>query len=93
MKNYNVAALRGEDMSDAQHADAMGIVVPEEILNTPKYNDYVLDHIRDQNITHYQTELNPKTDIRYTQEEATVLANKQREAAKKNIDKLMSKVK
>lgn len=93
MKNYNAAALRGEDITDAQHADAMGIVVPEEILNTPQYNDYVLDHIRDQNVQFFQKEMNAKTGERYTEEEATALANEQRVAAKKNIDKLMKAAK
>lgn len=93
MKNYNAAALRGEDITDAQHADAMGISVPEEILNTPEYNDYILDHIRDQNIQFFQKEMNAKTGERYTEAEATALANEQRVAAKKNIDKLMKAAK
>jgi len=89
MKNYNVAALRGEEITDAEHASTIGIEVPDDILNTPKYNDYVLDKVYQDNIGHLQTENNPLTGQRYTFEEATQKAEEYRRSAKENINALM----
>jgi len=89
MKNYNVAALRGEDISDAEHASTIGIEVPADILNTPQYNDYVINKVYQDNIVHFQTELNPLTGQRYTLKEATAKAEEYRQSAKENINALM----
>ena len=91
MKNYNAASLRGEDITDAEHAQQMGITVPADILNTPKYNDYVLDRIYEQNVEHFQTEINPLTSKLYTAEEAISKANAFRDKAKANIAGLIRK--
>jgi hypothetical protein len=89
MKNYNLAALRGEEITDAEHAQAIGINVPADILNTPKYNDYVLDRIYEDNVTAFQTEINPETSKLYTPEEAAAKADMFRSEARKNIANLM----
>lgn len=89
MKNYNAAALRGENVTDAEHAQALGLTVPSDILNTPKYNDYVLDRMYEQNVEHFQTETNPETSKRYTPEEAQAKAAVFRDKAKVNIANLM----
>ena len=89
MKNYNAAALRGENVTDAEHAEALGIVVPSDILNTPKYNDYILDRIYEDNIEHFQTEVNPLTSQRYTEDEAIAKASEFRDKARANIASLM----
>jgi len=89
MKNYNAAALRGENVTDAEHAQALGLTVPSDILNTPKYNDYVLDRMYEANLEHFKTELNPETSQRYTEEEAQVRANEFRNKARENIKNLM----
>jgi hypothetical protein len=91
MKNYNAAALRGEEITDAEHAQALGLNVPADILNTPKYNDYVLDRVYEQNVEHFQTEINPDTSQKYTPEEAQAKASVFRDKAKANIAGLIRK--
>ena len=89
MKNYNAAALRGENITDAEHAQAMGLQVPTDILNTPKYNEYILERIYEENVESFQMEINPETSKKYTREEAQRKAAVFRDKAKINIANLM----
>lgn len=87
--NYNILALRGLDVSDEEHAADLGIPVPAEVLNTPKYNDWVLDYMYNKNIEDLQAVNNPLTGMPYTQKEATEEATALRNQAAMNIKKLM----
>lgn len=91
-KSYNVQALRGHDYTDSAFQLDMaeaGINIPDELLYTPRINNFVTEKIYEQNIQDYQNVENPFTGQKYTPAEAKSKANELRQGALDNIDTLM----
>jgi len=93
MKSFNVQALRGHDYSDDQFKIDMmehaGINIPDQLLYTPRLNDYVLNEQHKKSSQDLQEIVNPATSAKYTPDEAYEEASQLRSQAKKNIDLLM----
>lgn len=92
-KNYNMRALRGEDLNDQQAADIFkmktGIEVPKDLLQTPKMNTYMIDKMYELNKTGLQDKVNPNTGLKYTVKEAEIAAKEGKMKAENTLKGLM----
>jgi len=92
VKSYNTRALRGEEGYDdvAFQKDMRGseVHIPDNLLFSPRMNDYVLDEMRKKNIQGFQGETNPQTGKLYTPEEARRESDQLHTTAKKQINDL-----
>jgi len=92
-KSYNIQALRGHEYSDqefqADMADA-DVIIPDEVLYTPKINEYVAQALYEQNVVNLQSATNPTTGKDYTEAEAIAESRALRNQVMKNVNTLMS---
>jgi len=88
-ENYNMLWLQGFDTTDEQHAKDIGIAVPPELFGTPKYNDYVIETIYQENLQNFQNTLNPATGENFTLKEAEAKSNNLKSHAQVAIKKLL----
>jgi len=93
LENYNQEALRGVGMTDAEHAEAIGIDVPESLFGTPEYNDYVIEAIYQENYKDFRSTIDPMTGETMTDEVAQHKADMARKNAQAYTQQLLSKVK
>ena len=91
MENYNLEWLKGYDMTDKEHADTIGIDVPEELFGTPEYNTFVLNKIYEDNIRDYQRTIDPDTGELMTEEKAVEISSGLRSHAEYQINDLIKK--
>jgi len=94
-KSYNIQALRGHEYSDTEFQQDMAdadVIIPDNVLYTPRINDYVAQAIYDQNIQGLPTVINPQTNKNYTAEEARAEAGALRDQVHDNI-KLLNSIK
>jgi hypothetical protein len=91
MTNYNLEWLKGYDMTDKEHAEAIGVKVPSELFGTPEYNTFVLNKIYEENVRDFQRVVDPKTGTPMTEEEAVKQALNLRSHAEANINDLITK--
>ena len=80
-KNYNILALRGQDVDDMDVVKDHGL--DPSVAYTPKINDAMLDKIESDNITFYIEDKN------MSEVEAKTVARNNRRQAEGNIRKLM----
>ena len=91
-RSYNMQALRGMDVDDSEIATdfrEMGFQVPDEVLYTPKFPEYLIDQMYEHNLTDLQTADNPITGLPYTEDEAKGRATELRAAARMTLKDLM----
>lgn len=94
MKSYNTRALRGEDYDDVEFQRDMrgsNIHIPDSLLFKREMNDYVLNEIRKQTITHMTNDVNPHSNKPYSEEEAIAEANKLYNISKNRINTLVER--
>ena len=88
-RNYNPSALAGQDYDDADFAkylsSSLGIQVPDNVLYTPKLNDFVQDKLRDVTRAKLRDVNNPATGKPFTQKEADKEAERRYHQGKEQI--------
>jgi hypothetical protein len=91
-KSYNIQALRGHEYSDQEFQADMAeadVIIPDEVLYTPKINEYVAQAMYEQNVVNLQSATNPSTGKEYTEAEAIAESRALRNQAMKHVDALM----
>ena len=92
-KNYNVFALQGKELTDAEFIsdlkEEQGIEVPMDLANTPRLNDFVINEVYRQNVNDIQKMKDPVSDEYYTPKQAQEIAAQYRTSAMNNVKKLM----
>ena len=93
-KSYNMMALRGIDMDDAEIANDFirsGIHVPNELLYTPEFPLFLINASHAKNLQELPKQINDATNQPYTTEEAMQEADANRASAMRTLDRLMNK--
>ena len=91
-KSYNIPALLGESDTDKE-AQAIwkeeGIDIPDEVLYTPEFNDFLLDAVEQKNIADFLKSGHPSGSGLYTQEQAERDAARAKSETKELVDMLI----